>query len=102
MDTSNKMLTLVSADEQRFELPVAAAALSEYILNACGRGKEEEEDGEDEPEPEEYRAVDVLRVSGPALSKVVDFMAHHYKEKMDDIPTPLGGNSFEEVRFVLL
>jgi hypothetical protein len=78
-----------------FTLPVAAAALSEYVLNACGRGRDE--DDEEEPEPEEYKPVDVLRVSGQALEKVVFFLTHHHREPMKEIPTPLGANTFNEV-----
>jgi hypothetical protein len=95
MDSSTKNLTLVSSDGVEFELPVAAAALSEYVLNACGRGTE---DDENEPEPEsEFENVDVLRVSSGALSKVVDFLKHYKEEPMKGIPTPLGASTFDEV-----
>jgi hypothetical protein len=95
MFKSTRDLKLISSDGMEYELPVAAAALSEYVVNACGRGTEEEDS--DEPEPETYAAVDVLRVSSGALGKVVDFLTHYKKEPMTDIPTPLGGNSFDEV-----
>jgi hypothetical protein len=95
MDRSTKNLTLISSDGAEFELPVAAAALSEYVLNACGRGTE---DDENEPEPEgEFPPVDVLRVSSGALGKVVDFLKHYKEEPMKDIPTPLGASTFDEV-----
>ncbi len=94
MESSTKNLTLVSSDGVEFELPVAAAAASEYVLNACGRGTEDE----DEPEPEsEFENVDVLRVTSGALSKVVDFLKHHKEEPMKNIPTPLGASTFDEV-----
>jgi hypothetical protein len=96
MESSTKNLTLVSSDGVEFELPVAAAALSEYVLNACGRGTEE--DDENEPEPEsEFENVDVLRVTSGALSKVVDFLKHYKEEPMKGIPTPLGASTFDEV-----
>ena len=95
MDSSTVNLTLVSSDGVEFELPAAAAALSEYVLNACGRGTE---DDENEPEPEsEFENVDVLRVSSGALSKVVDFLKHYKEEPMKNIPTPLGASTFDEV-----
>jgi hypothetical protein len=95
MESSTKNLVLVSSDGVEFELPVAAAALSEYVLNACGRGTED--DG-DEPEPEsEFENVDVLRVTSGALSKVVDFLKHYKEEPMKNIPTPLGASTFDEV-----
>jgi hypothetical protein len=95
MDRSDKNLTLISSDGIEYELPAAAAALSEYVLNACGRGTE---DDENEPEPEgDFQPVDVLRVSSGALGKVVDFLKHYKEEPMKDIPTPLGASTFDEV-----
>lgn len=98
MESSTKNLTLISSDAVEFELPVAAAALSEYVLNACGRGTD---DDENEPEPEgDFQPVDVLRVSSGALKKVVDFLKHYKEEPMKNIPTPLGASTFNEVSHI--
>jgi hypothetical protein len=95
MESSTKNLVLVSSDGVEFTLPVAAAALSEYVLNACGRGTEDD-DNETELESE-FENVDVLRVTSGALSKVVDFLKHYKEEPMKNIPTPLGASTFDEV-----
>ena len=36
-------------------------------------------------------------MSSDCLEKVVEFLKHYKEEKMKDIPTPLGGSSFNEV-----
>lgn len=51
-----------------------------------------------ENEDDETQTVDVIRVSTDCLSKVVDFLKHNDEEQMLEIPTPLNGNTFEEVR----
>jgi hypothetical protein len=96
MNCSTKNLILISSGGAEFELPVAAAALSELVLNACGR-ESAEDDGENESDSEEFPPVDVPRVSSDALAKIVDFLKHYKEETMKDIPTPLGGSTFVEV-----
>ena len=91
--SDDTMLHLKSmADEngkkREFEIKLGAAKLSELIKDSVG----EEEDQEDSIE------IDVLRVKGDCLEKVVDFLKHYHEEPMKEIPTPLGGSSFNEVR----
>lgn len=78
-----------------FDISLAAAQISDLIRDASGDPAEDDDDDDDRP------PLDVLRVKGPCLAKVVDFMRHHHVEKMKEIPTPLGGSSFNEVRFGL-
>jgi hypothetical protein len=95
MDSSTKNLTLISSEGAEFELPFAAAKLSELVLNACGR---ETEDEEDESESEgDFDPVTFPRVSSGALGKIVDFLKHYKEEPMKEIPTPLGASTFNEV-----
>jgi hypothetical protein len=83
MNRSAKNLILISSGGAEFELPVAAAALSELVLNACGRETAEDDDENESDSEGEFPPVDVLK---------------HYKEEpMKDIPTPLGGSTFVEV-----
>jgi len=75
-----------------FEISVAAAQISELVRDAAG-----EEHDDDDDDNGEAIEIDISRVKGPCLAKVVGFMKHYHKEKMKEIPTPLGGNSFNEV-----
>jgi Skp1 family, tetramerisation domain len=93
-DMDNVMLRLKSmADEngncREFDISYGAAKLSELIKDSVGEDFEE-----DDVVPE----IDVPRVKGDCLAKVVDFMKHYKEEPMKEIPTPLGGSSFNEVR----
>ena len=79
-----------------FDISMAAAKISDLIRDAAG--VEDREDDDDDDEDETPLEIEVSRVKGPCLAKVVDFMKHHHEEKMKEIPTPLGGSSFNEVR----
>jgi len=74
-----------NGDVRSFELPFKAAKLSEFVKDAVGECEEESAE------------VDVPRVKGECLEKVVAFLKHYDEEKMKDIPTPLGGSTFNEV-----
>ena len=92
-EDSNMRLILRSmaddnGDQRTFEIPYAAAKISELIVDATGDQDQEE----DQP-----MEIDIARVKGDCLEKVVDFMIHYHQEAMKPIPTPLGGNSFNEV-----
>lgn len=77
-----------------FELPYEAAMISDLVRDALAADEDDDDDDDEEPSA---REVEVLRVKGPCLAKVVDFMKHFHVEKMKEIPTPLGGASFNEV-----
>lgn len=84
-DEENGIIRLVSKDGDVFELSERAANLSELIQDSP-----REED-------EEVTKLDIARVNSACLKKVVEFLKHYDEEKMTDIPTPLGGSSFNEV-----
>jgi len=98
-DTENTtMIKLRSMPDENgnskvFEISMAAAQISDLIKDASGDGEYDEDDDGDSPPLE----VEVTRVKGPCLALVVDFMKHHHEERMKEIPTPLGGSSFNEV-----
>jgi S-phase kinase-associated protein 1 len=79
-----------NGDVRVFEVMYGAARISELVRDSVG-GIDDDEESEMPLE------VDVLRVKGDCLEKVVDFMKHFNEEKMKEIPTPLGGSSFNEV-----
>jgi S-phase kinase-associated protein 1 len=101
-DNDNDETTMIKlrsmADEdgntQVFDISMAAAKISDLIKDAAGVDDREDDDDDDDETPLE---IEVSRVKGPCLAKVVDFMKHHHEEKMKEIPTPLGGSSFNEV-----
>lgn len=96
-DTTTMIKLKSMADEdgntQTFEILLAAAKISDLIKDAAGDRDDDDDDDEDAAPLE----IEIARVKGPCLSKVVDFMNHHHDEKMNEIPTPLGGSSFNEV-----
>ncbi|KAG7349540.1 Skp1 family, dimerization domain containing protein [Nitzschia inconspicua] len=92
-EMDNIMLRLKSMPDENgnsreFEISYGAAKLSELIKDSVGDDFEE-----DDTMPE----IDVPRVKGDCLEKVVSFLQHYRKEPMKEIPTPLGGSSFNEV-----
>lgn len=96
-NTMIKLLSMKdeSGNPQVFEISMAAARISEFIRDAYGdAGDREDDDDDDDSNPVE---IEVPRVRGPCLKKVVDFMKHHHEEAMKEIPTPLGGSNFNEV-----
>ena len=85
---------LVSRDDVEFDLPLGAASLSRFVCNSLNLDNEADalpEDADDDLK------VDVIRVSGDCLGKVVDFLKHHKEEPMGEITMPLPGPTFEDV-----
>ncbi len=90
MDEGNSIIRLKSKDEKVFEITENEGSISELIRDAT--------EGNDEEAPE----IEIGRVNSTCLEKVVDFMKHYAVEKMKEIPTPLGGSTFNEVRLLWL
>ena len=91
-----------NGETQVFIMSMAAAQISDFIKNAPGveRDDDDDDDGDDakgDGDDGEPLEIHVTRVKGPCLAKVVDFMKHYHEEAMKEIPTPLGGSSFNEV-----
>jgi S-phase kinase-associated protein 1 len=90
MPEAREMLVLRSSDGIEYTLPMEAAKLAELVRDSLP-------DEADEGPPGDMKKVDVMRVSSECLANVVAFLKHHDKEPMKEIPTPLGGNAFDEV-----
>ena len=84
-EDENKKIELRSKDGVSFTIPEKAAKVSVLLMDMP-----REEDGD-------TTSIDIARVNSECLGKVVDFMNHYAEEEMKEIPTPLGGSSFEEV-----
>jgi S-phase kinase-associated protein 1 len=86
----NKRIIKLKGSEtaREFEISVEVARLSELVNDTLGDG------GDDDNEPQ---VIDLPRVSTGTLEQVIHFMVHHAAEVMTDIPTPLGGNSFDQI-----
>lgn len=88
---NDRVISLQSREGDSFDLPAAAAAaVSQLVKDAM----------DDPADDEEIIPCPLPRVSTDCLRRIVDFMNHHHKEPMDPIPTPLNGNTFEEVGVV--
>lgn len=86
MDDGNSIIRLKSKDERVFEITEDEGSISELIRDAT------------EGNEEEALEIEIGRVNSNCLEKVVNFMKHYAVEKMKEIPTPLGGSTFNEVR----
>jgi len=87
---NGRMVTVSRDDGGVFVLPVRAALLSDLIKNTLP--------DPDDDENQQISPFELLRVNRETLEKVVEFLKHYDVEKMNEIPTPLGGGSFHEVR----
>jgi Skp1 family, tetramerisation domain len=92
MREARDMVILRSSDETEFILPMEAAKVAELVREALPE--------EDEDPQGNIQKVDLIRVSTECLAKVVEFMKHHDQDPMKEIPTPLGGTAFDEVRTI--
>ena len=110
-ENNDIMIKLISAEDdstgesQVFEISLAAAGLSVLVVDAAGDVEDEDEDDDDNDNARNDKPpleINISRVKGPCLAKVVDFMNHHHTDKMKAIPTPLGGSSFNEVSLFCL
>ena len=88
---------LVSRDDVEYDLPLPAATLSRFVCNSLSL--ENETDTLPDDCDESDLKVDVMRVSGECLGKVVDFLKHHKDEAMGEITMPLPGPTFEDVSY---
>lgn len=83
-------LKLKSNDGKEFEVSESACKISEFLIDTPRN------------EDKEVTEIEIPRVSGETLEKVVEYMKHYAEEKMKEVPTPLGGNSFDEVCVICL
>jgi hypothetical protein len=77
---------IVARDGKEFFVSKEAAEKSGLIRDALDL--EDDEPG---------KVVDIPKVDGEAMAKVVEFLKHSVTEPMNDIPKPLQGNSLEEI-----
>jgi hypothetical protein len=75
MATNEKMIRLKSSDDQVIEISPKAAIYSEMIKNALTLDEDD-----DDFETREYKDLDVTRLDGATLEKVVEFL-NHYKDE---------------------
>mmetsp|Transcript_5838 Transcript_5838/g.10530 ORF Transcript_5838/g.10530 Transcript_5838/m.10530 type:complete len:172 (-) Transcript_5838:248-763(-) len=91
MDTDSDAgptIKLISRVGDAFELPYKAASLSQTVKDALGVEDDENEHSDD---------VEIVKVDTPCLEKVVEFLKHYQKDPLNEIKTPLEGNTFEDV-----
>lgn len=82
MSEDDEMITLVSKEGDEIHIDAKVAKLSELISTTL-------EEGDD--------TVHIPRVSSTCLRKVIQFLEHYKVQTMKEIPTPLGGTSFNEI-----
>ena len=86
-----KLITLLSNDGEKFTIPKSAATVLQLVVDSLDLDHEEEE-------PEEgYKEVEILRVRGETLARVVEFAKHYAKTPLAEIDLPLTGSAFAEV-----
>jgi len=85
MEDENAIIRLKSNDGKVFEITEKEGSISELIRDAT------------EGNEDDVTEIEISRVNSECLEKVVNFMKHYAQEKMKEVPTPLGGSSFNEV-----
>ena len=60
----------------------------------------DDDDAEDDDAPTELVPLELARVEGSVLAKVVEYLTHYAEEPMKEIPQPLGGTTFNEVSII--
>ena len=96
------MVKLVSLDDCSFELPVKAAILSNLVKDMGDSGDNDDDNNDNEETIVFREPIDLVRVRGEVLEKVVDFLKHYHEEPMLEIQIPLQGSSLEEVSYIVL
>jgi len=97
--SESRIIQLKSNDGAVFEIPRKAAMLADYVRDSLGDDDDDNDndDNDNEDDANEMPVIDVLRVQQDCLEKVVAFMKHYDQEVMPEIPSPLGGSTFEQV-----
>lgn len=85
MDDESSIIRLKSNDGKVFEITELEGSISELIRDAT------------EGNEDDVTEIEISRVNSDCLEKVVNFMKHYAVEKMKEVPTPLGGSTFNEV-----
>lgn len=86
---SGPTIKLISRSGDSFELPYAAAILSQTVKDAQSCEDDEENENPDD--------VEIVKVESRCLEKVVEFLVHHLEEPLAEIKTPLEDNTFDGV-----
>jgi len=89
---------LKSWDGQIYEISRSAAELSGLIQDSLPEQDDEDDDDDGDDRMETNEPIELIRVGGQCLGKVVEFLNHYDQEKLEEIPCPIVGHKFEEVR----
>ena len=88
-------------ETKEFELPLEAVSICDFLRDIAECKRDDDcDDDDDDDDDKTILEIDVPRVKGECLSKVVDFLKHHHEEEMNGIPKFLDGSSFNEVRIM--
>ena len=103
-EPSNKnepKVMLISSDGMEFVLPSSSASLSVLVCDALNIGEEADDNSDhgtsDVVDEQSMPRMDMLKVKGDCLQKVVDFLRHYEIEPAIEVPVPLPAESLEEV-----
>merc|ERR1719263_36651 len=80
-----KMVTLVSKDGDKFQVPCKDIKISKLVETFLANDAEEGESDDDDPSSE----IPLPQVESAVLVKVIEFAKHYSGEKMATIPQPL-------------
>jgi S-phase kinase-associated protein 1 len=89
------MINLVSKEGEIYEVPRAAASLSQLVKDTLGN--EEAEDDDDGVASGGNPDIPMPNVSADVLRKVIEYCKHYQEEEMRPIQTPLTSNKLEEM-----
>jgi Skp1 family, tetramerisation domain len=98
--SDDDIITLTSSDQKKVEITVKAAKVSELIATTLFSADENDDDDDVMMEQNDSAALemDVPRVNGATLEKVVEFLIYFEKHPFPKMPEKLSGQTFNLVR----
>lgn len=84
-------------EQQTFEVSMAVSQISKLCQDAAD-GRDDDDDDDDDKEKKTIE-INLDRVSGPHLAKIVEFMEHYQKDEMNEIK--FSTDTFEQVGYLL-
>eukprot|EP00978_Attheya_sp_CCMP212_P041818 scaffold244618_cov52-Attheya_sp.AAC.1 len=87
----SQVIRVKCTEGQVFELSVEAASLSEVLSDAFDTDEYMDNSGED------TTPIDVTKIRAACLQNVIDYLTHYQTDPMNEITTPLDGDTLREI-----
>lgn len=104
--SDDAIVQFTSSDQRTIQIPVKAAKISQLVVTTLFPIDDDDDDEDDDDDNDEggdsstkqLLEMDVPRVDGTTLEKVVEFLIHYEQNPFPKMPERLPGNDFSAVR----